>query len=142
MPNLRWSILPILVLLAAGLTFAQTSQETQAPAPGKHAGMHHHNAESADQHLQMLSEKLNLTDDQKAKVKPILDDEMQQIKGVREDSSLSQEQKHAKLKSIHESMHDQINAVLTPEQQAKFKEMKQEQMEKHKGMKEGNMEHQ
>jgi periplasmic protein CpxP/Spy len=56
---------------------------------------------------------------------------MEQIKTVREDSSLSEEQKHAKLKSIHESMHDQINAVLTPEQQAKFKQMRQEHMEKH-----------
>jgi len=89
----------------------------------------------------MLTEKLNLTDDQKAKLKPILQDQMQQMKTVREDSSLSQEQKRAKMKSIHESLHDQINTVLTPEQQAKFKQMRQEQMEKHKGMKEGKMEH-
>ena len=139
MSNFRWSILPILVMLAAGLTFAQTSQETQAPPSDKQAGMHHHNEMSADQHLQMLSEKLNLTDDQKAKLQPILQDNMQQIKTVREDSSLSQEQKHAKLKSIHDSMHDQINAVLTPEQQAKFKQMMQ--TEKHQGMKEGKMGH-
>jgi periplasmic protein CpxP/Spy len=135
MSNPRWSILTILVLLAAGLTFAQPSQESQAPTPDKHAGMHHE--ESADTHLQMLSEKLNLTDDQKAKVKPVLQDQMQQMKAVREDSSLSEEQKRTKMKSIHESMHEQINAVLTPEQQVKFKQMKQEQMQKHKGMEEG-----
>src|SRR5215469_2680870 len=131
MSNSRWSILIILMLLAAGLTFAQTSQESQAPTPDKHAGMHH-NGESAEQHLQMLSEKLNLTDDQKAKLKPILQDEMQQMKAVREDSSLSEDQRRAKMKSIHESLHDQINAVLTPEQQAKFKQMQHEEMEKHK----------
>ena len=141
MSNFRWSILPSLVLLAAGLTLAQTPQETQAPSSDKQAGMHHHNEMSADQHLQMLSEKLNLTDDQQAKLKPVLQDNMQQIKTVREDSSLSQEQKHAKLKSIHDSMHDQINAVLTPEQQAKFKQMRQEQTDKHQGMKEGKTEH-
>jgi len=140
MSKSRWSILTILVLLAAGLTFAQTSQESQAPTPNKHAGMHH-NGESADQHLQMLSEKLNLTDDQKAKLKPILQDQMQQMKAVREDSSLSQEQQRAKMKSIHESLHEQINAVLTPQQQAKFKQMRQEQMQKHKGMEEGKMDH-
>jgi protein CpxP len=135
MSNSRWSILTILMLLAAGLTFAQPSQESQTPTPDKHPGMHHE--ESADQHLQMLSEKLNLTDDQKAKLRPILQDQMLQMKAVREDSSLSQEQKRAKMKSIHESSHDQINAVLTPEQQAKFEQMRKEQMEKHKGMKEG-----
>jgi protein CpxP len=140
MSNSRWSILTILVLLAAALTFAQTSQESQGPTPNKHAGMHH-NGESADQHLQMLSEKLNLTDDQKAKLSPILQDQMQRMKAVREDSSLSQEQKRAKMKSIHESLHDQISAVLKPEQQAKFEQMRQEQKEKHKGMKNGKMEH-
>ena len=132
MSNTRWSILAILVLSATGLTFAQASQESQAPAPNKHAGMHH-NGESVDQHLQMLSEKLNLTDDQKAKLKPILQDQMQQMKAVHTDSSLSPEQKESKMKSIHESIHDQINAVLTPEQQAKFKEMQHEHMGKHKG---------
>jgi periplasmic protein CpxP/Spy len=140
MSNSRWSILTILVLLAAGLTFAQTSQESQAPTPDKHAGMHH-NGDDADQHLQMLSDKLNLTDDQKAKIKPVFQGQMQQMNAVREDSSLSQEQKRAKMKSIHESLHDQINAVLTPEQQAKFEQLRQEQMEKHKGMKEGKMDH-
>ena len=144
MSNSRWSILTILFMLVAGLMFAQTSQTSQEPqnaAPEKHAGMHHHNGESADQHLQMLSEKLNLTDDQKAKLKPIFEDQMQQMKAVRDDSSLSQEQKRAKMKSIHESFQDKINAVLTPEQQAKFKQLRQEQMEKHKGMKEGKMDH-
>ena len=140
MSNSRWSILTILVLLAASLTFAQPSQETQAPTPEQHTGMHH-NGESADQHLQMLSEKLNLTDDQKAKIKPILQDQMQQMKVVREDSSLSDEQKRTKMKGIHESLHNQINAVLTPDQQAKFKQMTQEHMEKHKGM-EDKAEHQ
>src|ERR1700686_4790785 len=104
MLNSRWSILTILLLLAASLTFAQPSQESQAPTPEKHAGMYHE--ESADQHLQMLSEKLNLTDGQKAKLKPILQDQIQQMKTVREDSSLSEEQKRAKMKSIHGSLHD------------------------------------
>ena len=135
MSNSRWSILTIIVFLAAGLAFAQPSQESQTPTPDKHPGLHHE--ESADQHLQMLSEKLNLTDDQKAKLRPILQDQMLQMKAVREDSSLSEEQKRAKMKSIHESSHDQINAVLTPEQQAKFEQMRKEQMQKHKGMEEG-----
>ncbi|HEX2662221.1 MAG TPA: hypothetical protein VHM93_05270 [Candidatus Acidoferrum sp.] len=129
MSQSRWSILAILVLSAAGATFAQTSP--QASTADKHAQMHQ-KGESAEQHLQMLSDKLNLTDDQKAKLKPILQDQMQQMKAVREDSSLSEDQKRTKMKSIHESLHDQINAVLTPEQQAKFKQMQHDQMEKHK----------
>lgn len=131
MSNTRWSILAVLMLSAAGLTFAQPSQESQAPTPNQHAGVQH-NGESVDQHLQMLSEKLNLTDDQEAKLKPIVQDLMQQTKAVHDDSSLSPEQKRTKMKSIHESFHDQINAVLTPEQQTKFKQMQREHMGKHK----------
>jgi Spy/CpxP family protein refolding chaperone len=89
---------------------------------------------SPEAHLQMLSEKLNLTEDQKAKLKPILQDQAQQLKALHDDPSLSPEQKSAKKKIIHELTHDQINNVLTPEQQDKFKQMKQDDMEKHKEM--------
>ena len=82
----------------------------------------------------MLSEKLNLTDDQKTKLKPILEDQAQQMKVISDDSSLTPEQKGAKKQAIHETTHDQINAVLTPEQQEKFKAMKHQDMEKHKDM--------
>jgi Spy/CpxP family protein refolding chaperone len=96
----------------------------------------HPDASSPEAHLQWLSEKLSLTDEQKAKLKPILEDQAQQMKAVRDDTSLSPDQQKAKMKAIHESFHGQINAVLTPDQQAKLKQMKQESMEKHKGMKE------
>ena len=89
---------------------------------------------SPEAHLQMLSDKLNLTEDQKAKLKPILQDQVQQLRALRDDPSLSPEQKSAKKQIIHELIHDQINNVLTPEQQEKFKQMKQEGMEKHKEM--------
>ena len=121
MSNSRWSILTILMLLAAGLTFAQPSQESQTPTPDKHPGMHHE--ESADQHLQMLSEKLNLTDDQKAKLRPILQDQMLQMKAVREDSSLSQDDRRAKMMDIRKGTDTQIRELLDPTQQKKWDEM-------------------
>ena len=135
----HWSMLTILVVLTAGLLLAnQASQAPQAPAASQaQNAMGTHPEFSPEAHLQMLTEKLNLTDDQKAKVKPILESQAQQMKAVHEDASLSQEQRKSKMKAIHESTHDQINAVLTPEQQAKWKQMRQE----HKGMKEGEMEH-
>jgi Spy/CpxP family protein refolding chaperone len=134
----RWSMLTILVVLTAGLLLAgQTypAPQTSAPPQGSAMGSHP-DASSPEARLQMLSEKLNLTADQQAKLKPILEDQAQQMKTVRDDTSLSQEQKKAKMKAIHESFHGQINGVLTPEQQAKLKQMKHESMEKHKEMKE------
>jgi len=132
MSKFFWSTLAVLVVLATALfLMGQTATALQTPPQG-HEAMGA--TGSPEAHLQMLSEKLNLTEDQKAKVKPILEDQVQQLRSVRDDSSLTPEQKAAKKKAIHETTHDQINAVLTPDQQAKFKEMKHEGMEKHKDM--------
>lgn len=127
--KLRWSTLTLLVVLTTSLLLAgqnqappTTEQEHQAMGAA---------ANSPEARLQMLSEKLNLTDDQKTKLKPILQDQAQQFKAVHDDTSLTDEQRAAKKKSIRQSTQEQINAVLTPEQQAKLKEMKQEKMEKH-----------
>jgi periplasmic protein CpxP/Spy len=138
MTKSRWSILTVLVVLTAGLLFAgQSSSAAQTSAPPQGSAMGAHpDASSPEAHLQMLTEKLNLTADQQAKVKPILEDQAQQMKAVRDDTSLSEDQRKAKMKAIHESLHGQINGVLTPEQQAKLKQMKQESMGKHSGMKE------
>lgn len=88
---------------------------------------------SADAHLQKMSKELNLTDDQKAKLKPILTSQLEEIQGVHNDTSLTPPQRRSKMMEIGEKYRPQINAVLTPEQQAKWKAMRQEMMEKHKG---------
>jgi Spy/CpxP family protein refolding chaperone len=129
----RWPILTILLILAAALLSAGQAYPAQPQGGAMSA---HPDPSSPDAHLQMLSEKLNLTPDQQAKLKPLLEDQARQMKAVRDDTSLSEEQRKNKMKAIHESFHDQMSTVLTPEQQAKLKEMKHESIEKHKGMKE------
>jgi len=127
--HFRWPMLALVVLATGLLLAGQTSQapQTSAPAQGRATST----VASPEAYLQFLSEKLSLTDDQKAKLKPILEDQAQQMKAVRDDPSLSQDQKRAKMKGIHESFHDQINGVLTPEQQTKLKQMKQAAIERH-----------
>jgi Spy/CpxP family protein refolding chaperone len=70
--------------------------------------------------LQELSSELNLTDDQKTQLKPILQEEFNQIKAVKDDPSLSSDQKKAKVSDIRQNFKSQINSVLTPEQQKKL----------------------
>lgn len=76
------------------------------------------------QKLQHLSSELNLTEDQKTKIKPILQNEAGQLKGVNNDSSLSSADKQAKMKEIHASASQQMNEILTPDQQQKLAAMK------------------
>jgi Spy/CpxP family protein refolding chaperone len=64
---------------------------------------------------------LNLTDDQKAQMKKIHQDAKAQIEAVNNDSSISAEQKHAKIQAIHRDTHKQVEAMLTPEQREKMR---------------------
>jgi Spy/CpxP family protein refolding chaperone len=59
---------------------------------------------------------LNLTDDQKAQMKKIHEGAKSQIAAVDSDTSLSADQKQAKIQSIHRDTHKQTEAILTPEQ--------------------------
>jgi Spy/CpxP family protein refolding chaperone len=59
---------------------------------------------------------LNLTDDQKAQMKKIHQDAKAQIETVNNDSSLSADQKQAKVHAIRRNSHKQVEAMLTPEQ--------------------------
>jgi len=132
----KFSITMLLLVFGAGLLIVgQTSHALQAaPAAQEHGAMGGP-AMTPESRLKMLTEKLNLTEDQQAKLKPILENESQQTKALHDDTSLAPADKRAKMKELHESSTEKINAVLTPDQQTKWKQMKQEMMEKHKGMK-------
>jgi Spy/CpxP family protein refolding chaperone len=75
--------------------------------------------------LDMLAEQLNLTDAQKAAIKPILAAEANDIKAVEQDNALSMEQKQSKISGIREASSKKIDATLTPEQQAKSAKLKE-----------------
>jgi Spy/CpxP family protein refolding chaperone len=73
--------------------------------------------------MRMLSEQLNLTPEQKEKLRPIVTEEGDQLHDVRRDQRLRPEQKNAKLLAIREEFAPKIGAVLTPEQQEKWKKI-------------------
>ena len=68
---------------------------------------------------------LNLTDDQRAKIQPILQSSRQQAQAVRNDTTLTPEQKQAKIRDIHQGTMTQMNSLLTPEQQQQWQQMRQ-----------------
>jgi protein CpxP len=86
-----------------------------------------------------MAQQLNLTEDQKEKLKPILMKEGMDLKQIRDNTSLSPDDKHAQMKAVHDKYRPDIREILTPEQQQKFDQMKEEGMEHHKGMQGGAM---
>jgi Spy/CpxP family protein refolding chaperone len=70
-----------------------------------------------------IAKELNLTDDQKPKFQEIMKSTREKMKDLREDTSLSPEDKKAKAKEIQENTATQMKALLTPEQFAKWQEL-------------------
>jgi Spy/CpxP family protein refolding chaperone len=72
-----------------------------------------------------MSKSLNLTGDQKARIRPILQNRNKQLEDLRAESSLPQGYARAKAAEIRKSARQQIDQVLTPEQKEKRKTMRQ-----------------
>jgi Spy/CpxP family protein refolding chaperone len=73
--------------------------------------------------LDQIAKELDLSDDQKAKVKAAMDDQRQKMQDLRSDSTLSQDDRNAKRKEIRDAMEAKIKDILTPDQFAKWQKM-------------------
>ncbi|PTY06403.1 hypothetical protein DB347_13335 [Opitutaceae bacterium EW11] len=100
-----------------GVVHAQSDSST-APASEQTASSKRHPGK-----LQMLSEKLNLTEAQKAQVAAILKEDQATRQAIRQDTTAADDVKKAKRKELLDSERAKIRALLTPEQQAKFDDM-------------------
>lgn len=99
---------------------AGTTAATQQPVKKSKSSGAHKSSGRADAELADLSTSLSLTDDQKAKIKPILDDEHEKIHALRQAKTGSTDDQKAKSKGIRDEANSQIRAILTPDQQTKF----------------------
>lgn len=128
----------------AGLTFALTlvfcvtttaqtssagSKQPASPNQSQKRSAGNMHRDRVGERLQWLSQNLNLTEDQKKQLEPVLAEEFKQMRVVGEDASLTQDQKRERMKQIHEASRPQVQGLLTPEQQRKLAQMKEEAKE-------------
>jgi hypothetical protein len=81
---------------------------------------------SVDEQVKRLTDRLSLSSDQQSKIKPILEGQRQQMESVRNDSSLSREDRMAKMRSIRESTTSKIKDSLNDDQKKQYEAMQQE----------------
>jgi Spy/CpxP family protein refolding chaperone len=117
MKNTKQTLILTLALAMGGLVasapLTRAADDTpKEDAKGKKGAM-------ADRFKQM-AEKLELTDDQKAKMAPIREEEMTKLKALRDDTSIERPAKMGKYREILEASNTKIKAILTPDQSAKF----------------------
>jgi hypothetical protein len=125
-----------LALFSLGLAGVAFGQDQSAPPPaegqgqgqGQGMGMGQHMGRrpmmSVDDQIKHLSKKLNLSDDQQTKLKPILEDQRKQMEAVHNDSSLSRDDRMTKMQSLRQSTDTQIKSVLNDDQQKTFDKMR------------------
>lgn len=123
--------------LAAGLVFGAqafaqepgAAPETSAPppvqGPGGRRGMM-----DPEQQLAGMTKRYNLSADQQTQIKPILLSQQQQMQALRGDSSLSREDRMAKMQSIRADSKTKIEAILNDDQKKQFKEDQQRMQER------------
>ncbi|MGA9716724.1 MAG: hypothetical protein WBQ79_00460 [Acidobacteriaceae bacterium] len=119
------------VMLAqeAGSAPEQSAPQTEGGGMGGHHGGHRMDA---DQRLAHMTKRYKLTADQQSQIKPILQDEQQQMETMRSDTSASRQDKMEKMKSMHEADSQKIEAVLNDEQKQKY-EADQQKMQARRG---------
>jgi Spy/CpxP family protein refolding chaperone len=84
---------------------------------------------SPDEAVARMSTKLNLSDDQKSKITPIIADRQAQMRELMADSSGRRLQKARKAKSIMSGSDKKIESLLTSDQKKKYEQMKDERRE-------------
>jgi Spy/CpxP family protein refolding chaperone len=132
----------ILSIIACGASLALCpglhAQEATTPpsttgteAGGGHQWGGHHGGGGLS--LERLTTELSLTADEQTQIKPILDTLHTTMMSLHQDTTLAPADKMSKMKDARETAVSQINAILTPDQQAKFAAMQEKSHHHHGG---------
>jgi hypothetical protein len=119
MSRIRLLALAVLVELAV---LAPIVAQQSAAAPTEHPMT----LPSVDQHVKVLSDKLALTADQQEKARPIIAEMQDAMQKAMDDTSLTQEQQHARMHSAFMKADKEMRPFLTDEQKSKLDEMEKE----------------
>jgi hypothetical protein len=116
----------MIAALVAGSVFAADvavrAQDTNTPPP---AGARPPGApgQRGRMNFETIATQLELTDDQKTKAKPVFAELQQKMADLRNDTSLEQADRRAKMKEIRDDATAKLKDILTPEQFAKWQKM-------------------
>ncbi len=118
--------------LALAITFTAAPGLAQdSPVPSDSQATPDDNAQrrSPDQIVDRLASRLNLTDDQKSQILPIITDRQQKLQTLRADTSMRRRKKMRQMKSILEESDTKINAILNDQQKQQYAQMEQQMRE-------------
>ncbi len=94
---------------------------------------HRQQMPSVDDQVNRLSENLNLSDSQKTQARIILQNQQDQMNALRQDTSMAREDRHSKMREIHQTASGQVRALLNEDQQKKYDALEQERHQEWQG---------
>ncbi len=80
---------------------------------------------SVEQQMERYTTELNLTDEQKPKVKAVLEESNKKMREIFSDQSMDREQRMEKMRPIREEQNKKMKKILTEEQYKKYEDMAQ-----------------
>jgi Spy/CpxP family protein refolding chaperone len=117
------------VVCGAMITSGAFAEDATSPAPSAAPSASAAGEGKFGNPLERLTKELSLTPDQQAKIKPILEARRDKLKALRDDTSVTADQKKDKFKEVFESSNKEIEAVLTPDQVTKFEALQKDRMQ-------------
>jgi protein CpxP len=142
MTMFRKTVLQVAVFsigIVAVVALPVMAQDPAAPPPppqGQGGPRHGGPGGMRGNQVEFLTRQLNLTPDQVTQVKAIDEDAWKQMKTLREDTSIAQDDKRTKMMDIRKASQDKIRGLLTADQQTKFDAL-QAQMREHRRNRDG-----
>jgi len=118
------SALLLATLAVTSLAFGQASSGSGEGSAPQRQGPHQGGPPTSTPEAQLdrMSQQLNLTDDQKAQIKPILEDQDKQLQTLRQDTSIAPEDRRAQFQQVRDNTLKKIRPILNADQQKKFDE--------------------
>jgi Spy/CpxP family protein refolding chaperone len=116
------------LLFSAGTLLAQAPDSNQAPAANApqfaqtQPGRTHRTFDPAEQAAH-LGKRLGLSSDQVAQLQPILADRRQQMQTLRGNTSLAEQDRHAKARAIMQDSNSKMEALMNDTQKQQFEKM-------------------
>jgi Spy/CpxP family protein refolding chaperone len=123
MKQLRTFTIVVTLLFATG-TFAQSgSGQGVRQSDGRCAGQ---GIPTVERHLKVLTEKLNLTGDEQAKVKPILQELHDATQKFMQDESISRDERLDNVRACRYKADRKVREVLNDDQKKKLDQLEEE----------------
>ncbi|HLB89260.1 MAG TPA: hypothetical protein VJK29_16520 [Terriglobales bacterium] len=126
MNRLRLLAIGTMLMFALTTVAQQTTTRPGGPAKGVSGDAHGGGVPTVEKHLKVLSEKLDLTGDQQAKIKPILRELHGAMQKLVQDESMSREQRLGNVRACREKADKKIREILNDDQKKKLDQLEQE----------------